>query len=129
MKTNHAKARLGALTLACLPILGGCGLKDYFPDPAAQAKKAQDEAAAIGGACRQSGRSLEECFDRQSKVDKAGALKGWREMDEYMRENKLDPQAPKEEPKPAKASKGDKQEKGKEDAKEEPKKDEASDEG
>jgi predicted small lipoprotein YifL len=93
MKNTILQARLGALMLMCLPALGGCGLKDYFPDAATQAKKAGDEAAAIGGACRQAGRSLEDCFTRQNKVEKAGALKGWRDMDEYMRQNKLDPQA------------------------------------
>lgn len=53
-----------------------------------------DANKAIGAACRQTGRSLEECFLRNEDADKAQIYAGWREMNEYMVKNKLDTMAP-----------------------------------
>jgi hypothetical protein len=78
------------LALLMLPMLGGC----ILPDPEAEAKRAEDEAAATGSGCRQAGRSLEDCYLRNEGLNRTGALRGWRDMDEYMRTNKLDPQPP-----------------------------------
>lgn len=78
------------LSFVLLPLLGGC----ILPDPEAEAKKAEDEAAATGSGCRQAGRSLEDCYLRNEGLNRTGALRGWRDMDEYMRTNKLDPQPP-----------------------------------
>ena len=77
----------------CIPMLTGC-LKGLIPDPEADAKKIEDEAAATGGGCRQAGRSLEQCYLRNEGLNRNGAMRGWREMDEYMRSNKLEPQPP-----------------------------------
>ncbi len=55
---------------------------------AAAAKEA--EGRAIGSACRQSGRALEDCYTRNAKASKAAIFAGWRDMDGYMRENKLE---------------------------------------
>lgn len=77
----------------CIPMLSGC-IKGILPDPEAEAKKVEDEAAATGAACRQAGRSLEVCYQRNEGLNRNGALRGWREMDEYMRSNKLEPQTP-----------------------------------
>ena len=61
-----------------------------------------DANKAIGAACRQTGRSLEECFLRNEDADKAQIYAGWREMNEYMVKNKLDTMAPPASPaKPA----------------------------
>jgi cell division septation protein DedD len=63
------------------------------------AKAAQNDAdgKAVGGACRQSGRAIEDCYSIYSWLPKASIYEGWRDMDAYMRENKLDtvePQLP-----------------------------------
>lgn len=88
------KALLAAL---CMPLLlGGC-IKGLLPDPEGDARKVEDEAAATGAGCRQAGRSLEQCYMRNEGLNRNGALRGWREMDEYMRQNKLEPQLPSKE--------------------------------
>lgn len=82
---------------ACDPVAQRLGLED-------QAKKEarlEPEAKAVGSACRQSGRAIEDCYSIYSWLPKAGIFAGWREMDEYMRENKLEtvaPQLPPPEP-------------------------------
>jgi hypothetical protein len=81
------------IALLCAPLLGGC-VKGIFPDPEAEAKKVEEEAAATGTACRQAGRSLEDCFVRNEGLNRNGAVRGWREMDEYMRQNKIESQPP-----------------------------------
>lgn len=84
--------------LTCLALLlSGCeqlGIED--PAKAAAAKEAAKEAEgkAVGGACRQTGRALEDCYSLYPKAPKASVLFGWREMDVYMRENKIDTVAP-----------------------------------
>lgn len=65
----------------------------------------EPEAKAVGSACRQSGRAIEDCYSIYGWLPKAGIYAGWREMDEYMRENKLEtvaPQLPPPEPPGAK---------------------------
>lgn len=52
------------------------------------------EAKAIGGACRHALRAIEDCYTLNPKSDKSAMYDGWREMDEYMRENKLEGIAP-----------------------------------
>lgn len=79
------------LAVLCVPLLGGC-IKGVFPDPEAEAKRVEDEAAATGMGCRQAGRSLEDCYVRNESLNRNGAVRGWREMDEYMRLNKIEPQ-------------------------------------
>lgn len=39
-------------------------------------------------------RAIEDCYTLNPKSDKAAMFEGWRAMDEYMRENKLDGIAP-----------------------------------
>jgi hypothetical protein len=45
-------------------------------------------------------RAIEDCYILNPKADKSAIYTGWREMDEYMRENKLEGVAPTE-PRPA----------------------------
>ncbi|XLM19688.1 hypothetical protein MKD33_13620, partial [Chromobacterium piscinae] len=54
----------------------------------------KDSDKAVGAACRQTGRSLEECYQRNPNADKASIYAGWREMNEYMAKNKLETMAP-----------------------------------
>jgi len=45
---------------------------------------------AVGSACRHALRAIEDCYTLNPKAEKSAVFAGWREMDEYMRENKLD---------------------------------------
>ena len=90
-----------ALSVIVLPgcdqVAGKLGLED----PAAKAAKNDAEGKAVGSACRHSGRAIEDCYSIYSWLPKASIYGGWREMDEYMRENKLEtiaPQLPPPEP-------------------------------
>lgn len=58
--------------------------------PAKTAERQIAEAKAIGGACRHALRAIEDCYILNAKADKSSMFAGWREMDEYMRENKLE---------------------------------------
>ena len=69
--------------------------------PAAKSARLDAEGKAVGGACRQSGRAIEDCYSIYSWLAKAAIYEGWRDMDVYMRENKLetvDPQLPPPQP-------------------------------
>ncbi|AVS77681.1 hypothetical protein C8234_06050 [Paracidovorax avenae] len=69
-------------------LLSACDIPGLGPDPRAVQKEA--EAKAIGGACRHALRGLEDCFTLNPKASKAQVFAGWKEMDQYMRENKLE---------------------------------------
>lgn len=67
-----------------------------------QLNKQKAVGKAIGAGCRQSGRSLEDCYNRNPKVSKPDIFTGWKEMSEYMQKQKLEvipppPDAPKDE--------------------------------
>ena len=69
--------------------------------PAQEALRAEAEGKAMGSACRQGGRALEDCYQINAKASKAAIFTGWREMDAYMRENKIEevkPQFPMKPP-------------------------------
>ncbi|MCL2346133.1 MAG: hypothetical protein FWC58_09825 [Desulfobulbus sp.] len=88
------------LIVAVVLSLVGCDQvneKLGFESAAKKAAQAEADAKAVGGACRQSGRAIEDCYAIYAWLPKAGVYAGWREMDEYMRENKIDtitPQLP-----------------------------------
>jgi hypothetical protein len=88
MRPHHATAAL-ALCLVVTPFLGGCELLG-MEDPAKIAAAKEAEGKAVGGACRHSGRALEDCYLMNPKAVKAAVFAGWRDMDAYMRENKID---------------------------------------
>lgn len=73
---------LFALALAGCEQLG-------FEDPAKLAAQREADGKAIGSACRQSGRALEDCYSLYSKASKAAIFAGWQAMDGYMRENNI----------------------------------------
>lgn len=58
--------------------------------PAQVAAAHEAEGRAIGGACRHSGRALEDCYTLNPKGAKAAIFSGWRDMDAYMRENNIE---------------------------------------
>jgi len=89
---------LAILALAgCDQVAGKLGLEN----PALKEAKTDGEGKAVGSACRHSGRAIEDCYAIYSWLPKASVYAGWREMDEYMRENQLEtiiPQLPPPEP-------------------------------
>jgi len=54
----------------------------------------QADGRAIGGACRHAARAIEDCYAIYRKADRAAIFAGWRDMNDYMRENKIEPVAP-----------------------------------
>ena len=86
--------RLPALAIICLAsALAGCEMLGIeSPEKVAAAKEA--EGKAIGGACRHAGRAIEDCYVLNKRADKAAVFAGWREMNDYMRENKIEPVLP-----------------------------------
>jgi hypothetical protein len=81
------------LLVGLLVSLTGC---DQLGIEAASVTAARVEAdgKAVGAACRHGGRAIEDCFALNRRVDKAAIYAGWREMDDYMRENKMEAVAP-----------------------------------
>ncbi|WP_404302728.1 hypothetical protein [Alicycliphilus denitrificans] len=77
-----------AIAAAALLPLAGCEIPGLIPDPRVAQREA--EAKAIGGACRHALRGLEDCFTLNPKASKAMVFAGWKEMDLYMRENKIE---------------------------------------
>jgi hypothetical protein len=82
-----------ALLLLLPAALAGCDLLGLESADAVAARKEAD-GKAIGGACRHAGRAIEDCYALNKKADRAAVFAGWREMNDYMRENKIDPVAP-----------------------------------
>jgi hypothetical protein len=85
--------RLAPALLIAATLLAGC---DLFggESPEVAATKRESEGKAIGGACRHAGRAIEDCYALNRKADKAAIFAGWREMNDYMRENKMEAVAP-----------------------------------
>lgn len=92
---------LAAVAVIALNACDQIGQKLGLEDPAKKEARMEPEAKAVVSACRQSGRAIEDCYSIYGWLPKAGIYAGWREMDEYMRENKLEtvaPQLPPPEP-------------------------------
>ena len=81
---------LVALTL----LLAGCEVPGFGPDPRIALREA--DSRAIGGACRHAMRGIEDCYGLNEKALKTAVFQGWKEMDQYMRENKIEGIPPKE---------------------------------
>lgn len=85
-------------------LLAGCDQLG-IETPAVTNARMQADSKAIGGACRHAGRAIEDCYTLNKKADKAAMYAGWREMSEYMVENKLEPVVPVIPPEPPKPPK------------------------
>lgn len=62
------------------------------PEKIAAQKEA--EGKAIGAACRHANRAIEDCFTMNRRAEKAAIFAGWKDMNDYMRENKIEPVTP-----------------------------------
>ena len=88
------------IAAALLTSLAGCDMIQQqmgIEDPAAKAARNDADGKAVGGACRQSGRAIEDCYSIYAWLPKSSIYEGWRDMDAYMRDNKLEtiePQLP-----------------------------------
>ena len=94
-------------TAVCLAasLLAGCDMLGIdSPEKMAAAREA--DGKAIGGACRHAGRAIEDCYALNKKADRAAVFAGWRDMNDYMRENKIDAVQPQLSGQVAKASSG-----------------------
>ncbi len=76
-----------------LALLAGCEMLGFESADKVAALK-EGEGKAIGSACRHANRAIEDCYVLNPRAQKAAVFAGWREMDEYMRENKLEAVAP-----------------------------------
>jgi hypothetical protein len=103
LRTPLIAAALAALAI----LLSGCdAIQQQIGIENSEAKQA--DAKAVGGACRQSGRAIEDCYAIYSWLPRAFIYEGWRDMDVYMRENSLEtvePQLPPVQPPPPPPSK------------------------
>jgi len=84
MRASHIAAALLPLMM-----LTGCELLG-IESPEKLAELKENEGRAIGSACRHAMRAIEDCYTLNPKALKAAVFTGWREMDEYMRENKIE---------------------------------------
>jgi hypothetical protein len=97
-------ARALAITLLAIPpLLAGCDLFGGEPVETVAARK-EAESRAVGGACRHAGRAIEDCFALNKRAEKAAVFAGWREMNDYMRDNKVETVSPQGTPAPAESS-------------------------
>jgi hypothetical protein len=75
-----------------LPLLAlfltACDIPGLGPDPRIALREA--EARAAGSACRFAIRGIEDCYELNDKTSKAAIFAGWKEMDQYMRENNVE---------------------------------------
>lgn len=82
------------LSFTCLAALLLCLLSACeqlgIPDPAKEAEAKDAEGKAIGSACRHAGRALEDCYTMNPRAIKAAVFTGWRDMNDYMEQNKID---------------------------------------
>lgn len=83
MRLRYLSLILLIATLSACELLG-------IPDPAKEAERKDAEGKAIGSACRHAGRALEDCFALNTTAQKASVFAGWKEMNDYMAQNKID---------------------------------------
>ena len=89
MYSKHSSTALRLLALSSILLLTACDkIPGLGPDP--RVAQREEEAKAIGGACRHALRGLEDCYTLNPKAPKASVFAGWKDMDAYMRENKIE---------------------------------------
>ncbi|HEV7576733.1 MAG TPA: hypothetical protein VGO85_11880 [Caldimonas sp.] len=89
----HRIALAIAFALPATVLMAGCDMLGIeSADKIAASREA--DGKAIGSACRHAGRAIEDCFAIYKKADRSAVFAGWRDMNDYMRENKIEPVAP-----------------------------------
>ena len=88
MYLHLASPALRLLAFSSILLLTACDkIPGLGPDP--RVAQREEEAKAIGGACRHALRGLEDCYTLNPKAPKAQVFAGWKDMDAYMRENNI----------------------------------------
>ncbi|MEY3123492.1 MAG: hypothetical protein RLZZ573_12 [Pseudomonadota bacterium] len=88
-RTLTTYMNLRPLILAFSLLLAGCdNIAALMADPKVAQREA--DAKAVGGACRFGMRSIEDCYSLNAKASKSAVFTGWKDMDQYMRENKVE---------------------------------------
>lgn len=100
MRRAFASLALSLLGLAA----AGCDQLGIESATQAAARREAD-GKAIGAGCRHAARSVEQCYALNKRADRAAVFAGWKEMNEYMAENKIEAVPPP--PEPPKAEAGD----------------------
>jgi hypothetical protein len=77
-----------ALLIAAPVWLAGCDALGLEAASVVAARK-DAEGRAVGAACRHAERAIEECYAMNKRSDKGSVFAGWREMNDYMRENNI----------------------------------------
>lgn len=77
-------------------LLSACEIPGLGVDK--KALEMEAEGKAIGSACRHALRGIEDCYGQNPDALKSAVFTGWKDMDQYMRENKLEGTPPKEDP-------------------------------
>lgn len=84
-----AAVRIRSLLAACLlTVVAGCE-RLGIPDPEKQSAQKEADGRAVGAGCRHSGRPIEDCYKLNPKALKAAVFAGWKDMNDYMAENKI----------------------------------------
>lgn len=84
------RIRLSLCAMLCSALmLSGCE-RIGIADPVKEAANKESDARATGGACRHAGRAIEDCYAINPDAGKAAVFAGWKEMNDYMRENKIE---------------------------------------
>ena len=86
------RAILGLLASTCL-LSAGCDQLGIESAATVAARK-EAEGKAIGAGCRHAARSVEQCYGNNKRAEKAAIFAGWKEMNDYMRENNIQPEPP-----------------------------------
>ncbi len=86
---DRMNRRFRLLMLMAPALVAGCDLLGIETLSQQQARSAA-EGKAIGSACRHAGRAIEDCYTLNKKANKAAVFDGWREMNDYMAENKIE---------------------------------------
>jgi hypothetical protein len=94
-----------ALALILLA-LAGCDQLGIESASQAAARREAD-GKAIGAGCRHAARSVEQCYALNKRSDRAAIFAGWKEMNEYMAENKIEAVPPPVEAPKAEAAEED----------------------
>jgi hypothetical protein len=87
---TFARATFKAVLCASTLWLAGCEIPGLGPDP--RVVQRETDGKAIGGACRHALKGIEDCYLANDKASKTAIFSGWKEMDVYMRENKIEGQ-------------------------------------
>lgn len=90
MKPHYFSRFACLLAVACCGLITACDRGDASKDAERELSIKEGDARATGSACRHAGRALEDCYKLNPESGRASVFAGWRDMNDYMRENKME---------------------------------------